>query len=704
MAKTGNASVYGNVISSPIISFNGGLDTRLPENAAPNTFSAATNVSVTTQGLLTFRPGLKAWLPDLVDTVYQIYPAIYNGQIYYFACDDGVVKYIQDGDTAWTVCGGPNSVTTGEGIRYQFIHAEDKLYVANGNDNSRYIDLTTMEMVVFLPVTDPASAPTAAAFGSGLTYSTSPGGSTPYSVNYSINFNGDGAGQTINSPILTGYVSVDRPDWTGSNTYGLTITQPNSIPANATSWNIWISWDVSGGTVTNDDMLLLVGGLPLTTTVFNDDGTIQPNLNAGTAPNDNSTEGFVATYGTEIDGTVFLWGIVGNEYALMIGGTPGNAFDFTPTNGGYMLLINQGTNYFPTNLVSFRNSQGIPSLVMLYSNTQGTSIQTVIEQSTVNYGNYSFVVWGSTDQGRTVPASSSPYGVFAYNNSLYFPTASSVMELTTRPTTLNVLSVDNVAVPVADLIESISVEQLPNIVGAGINDRIYFSCAVNGFSYNNIILVYDITDPNNPRWYPWNITNNWFGIISPSQGSEFLYITQDNHVFKLEQGFVAQDEDSSGIPTPFSYGATGPLTGSNQDHSAFLALVQAMFYLINVVGDIQVTVPYSTSSPSGLVSYKSRTKTINGPEYIVTDDGNWTDYAYQFLPAEVPLLGWGENPVFNSTFDQQVPANYRQPVPVDQVVNEAQWSFVSNGDTVSSATLRSISYEGVAIGVKGDIQ
>jgi hypothetical protein len=50
------SSMYGEVVASPIISFNGGLDTRLPENAAPNTFSEGNNVSVTTQGLLTFRP------------------------------------------------------------------------------------------------------------------------------------------------------------------------------------------------------------------------------------------------------------------------------------------------------------------------------------------------------------------------------------------------------------------------------------------------------------------------------------------------------------------------------------------------------------------------------------------------------------------------------------------------------------------------
>jgi len=695
--------MYGNVISSPIISFNGGLDTRLPENAAPNTFSEGMNVSVTTQGLLTFRPGTKKWLPDAVGTVYQVYPAIYNEQLYYFICDDGLVKYCQDGATEWTDCGGDNSVTTGTGIRYQFMHAEDKLYVANGQDLSRYIDLTTMEMVIFATVADPTNAPTAAAFGSGLTYATSSGGSTPYPIYYSITFNGV-IGQTANSPILSAWVSVDRTNWVGSNTYGLTITRNNTTPANATSWNIWMASGSTTGSIDNDQMLLMASGLDINSTVFNDDGTLQPNLNAGTAPNDNSTEGVVATYGTVIDGTVFLWGIAGNEYALMIGGTPGNAFDFTPTNGGYMLIMNKGTNYFPTNLVSFRNSQGIPSITMLYSNAEGVSKQAVIEQSTVNYGNYSFVVWGATDQGRTVPAGSSPYAVYAYNNSLYFPTNVSVMELTTKPTTLNILTVDNVGVPIANLWATINADQLPNIVGDGINDRMYFSCAVNGFEYNNIILVYDVTDPNNPRWYPWNITQQWFGIISPPDSNVFLYVCQDNHIFKLEQGFVAQDEDSNGIPTPFAFGATGPLTGSNQDHSAYLALVQAVFYMINQIGDIDVTVSYSTSSPSALVKYGSRSKTINGTPYITSSDGNWSDYSYQFLPAEDPVLGWGENPVFNTSDDQQIGENYRQKVPVDQVVNEAQWSFVSDADNISGGTLRSISYEGVSIGPKADIQ
>jgi hypothetical protein len=279
------------------------------------------------------------------------------------------------------------------------------------------------------------------------------------------------------------------------------------------------------------------------------------------------------------------------------------------------------------------------------------------------------------------------------------------MELTTRPTTLNVLSVDNVSVPIEDLWQSINSSQLVNIVGDGINDRMYFSCAVNGFEYNNIILVYDVTDANNPRWYPWNIRQQWFGIISPPDSQVFLYVCQDNHIFKLEYGPVAQDENSLGVPTPFPFSATGPLTGSNQDHSAYLALVQAVFYLVDIIGDIDVTVIFAPSSPSGLIKYHDRVKTVEGPPYVYTSDGGWTDYLYEFLPSEEALLGWGENPVFDTSENQQSPASFRRPVPVNQVVNEAQWSFSSNANNPNSGgTLRSISYEGVSIGVKADVQ
>lgn len=696
-------SMYGNVISpNPAISFNGGLDTRVPENAAPNTFSEGVNVSVTTQGLLTYRAGLTKWLPDTVDTVYQVYPAIYNyNQLYYFICDDGKIKYCQDGDTAWTTCGGTYTVT--RNLRYQFIHAENKLYMANGTDLSMYVDLTTMNVVTFSSITNPTSAPTAATFGTGLTYATSSSGTTPYVVYYSITFNGV-IGETVNSPILTGWVSVPRTDWTGSNTYGLTITRNNATPTGATSWNIYVSTGSSSGSVTNDDMVLMAQGLDINTTEFNDDGTLQPQLSHGTAPNDNSTQGFAAAYGTEIDGRVYLWGISGDEYALRIGGNPGNAFDFTPNNGGYRLVMNEGTNHFPTNLISFRNAQGVPSITMLYSNSRGTSKQAIIEQSTINYGNYSFVVWGATDQGRSVPAGSSPYGAFAYNNSLYFPTATAFMELKTRPTELTVLSVVNTSIPIANLWQTIRSDQLTNIVGCGIDDRMYLSCALNGFTYNNMILVYDVTDENNPRWYPWNITNQWIGLVSPPNNQVFMYVCQDNHIFKLEDKAVAEDEDSNGIPHPFVFGATGPLSGINQDHSAYLALVQAVLYLVNVVGNITVTVTFGVNSPGGQIKYSTRSKTIVGPSRVPSSAGNWTDYYYQFAPANNTLLRWGDTATFDTATTQQPSQNYRPLIPINQGVNESQWSFSSDPNNFCAATLRSVSYEGVDIGVKADVQ
>jgi len=811
-----SSSMYGNVISSDIVSFNGGLDTRGPANAAPNTFTYDRNMVVNNQGLLTYRPGLKRWLPDTVETVYQIYPATYNDTIYYFTADDGRIKYCQEGDTSWTICGsantqaslttaltgtnndlkftaydsktwygtlgnaitiayvnagaskplaitvsgsaisvqlatngssvitstandilaainadattskmvvatlaagntgagvvtaltathlasganGTNQVTTGIGVITTFIMVEDKLYIANGNDKSAYVDLTTMNVVKFTAVTDPANAPTAAAFGSGLTYATSSGSPNIYTVYYSITFNG-AIGNTKNSPILTGYTSIPRTNWAGDNTYGLTITRNNTAPAGATSWNLYVSTSKTGGSIANGDMLLLAGGLDLATTTFPDNRSLQPDLNRGVAPDDNSTECFIATYGNEVNGRIILWGIVGAEDSVRIGGDPGNAMDFTPTNGGYELIMNKGTNFTPTNVIAFRNSQSIPSLTVFFSNTQGISKQAVIERTTVNYGNYSFVVWGSTDQGRYVPACVSPYGAVNLNNDLYFPTVSNVSVLTTRPSSLNLLSVNTISIPISSLYNTILSEQLSKIVGCANDNKIYFSWATNGYSTNSQIGVYDVTDPNNPRWYTMDIASQWIGAISPTNQRAFVYVCKDNHIFRLEDNYVAQDENADGTTTPFPTAANGALTGLNPSHSSYLAIVQVVFYFQQVVGEIDFTVQYTNQQGKT----KTKTKQYNNGSYQQSSVGNWSSPGYMFNQAlPTTAIKWSSTDVIDSSLIPQK-SDVRVAVPINDITNEFTWQVRTNLDN-SAFILRSISYEGVVVGVKGDI-
>jgi hypothetical protein len=86
------------------------------------------------------------------------------------------------------------------------------------------------------------------------------------------------------------------------------------------------------------------------------------------------------------DGNPILYGDVDNLQNIWIGGGGPYAMSFSTARGGYLAQPEQGTNFEPTAVIGFRNGQGIPSLTVLYSNTEGLSKQAVLEQQTVNYG------------------------------------------------------------------------------------------------------------------------------------------------------------------------------------------------------------------------------------------------------------------------------------------------------------------------------
>src|ERR1035437_5090939 len=153
------------IVSSDFVSFDGGLDERGDYNIPPNCISYGRNAMVNTANNVTKRLSRRGWLPDAVAFNSEVSDVYYNGQIYHFIADDGVVKYCQDNDTAWTVCGGANVVTTDPGVITTFLRTNEWLLVMNGIDELRYIDLATFDMVQFTHVADPVAALTAAATG-----------------------------------------------------------------------------------------------------------------------------------------------------------------------------------------------------------------------------------------------------------------------------------------------------------------------------------------------------------------------------------------------------------------------------------------------------------------------------------------------------------------------------------------------------------
>lgn len=681
------------ISSLDITSAAGGLDQRGEANISATSFSVGRNVMVNQQGLATYRYGLKKWLPDTVGTAYQVFPAVWNGVTYYFTADNGKIKYATEGATSWTLCGGDNTIATGTGIITTLNRVLNKIIILNGTDTLGYVDLTTMNVVHYNLVTDPTLAPTATV--TGIT-------GTAHVMYYAIVYSSI-IGKTKTSPILSQAVSTIREQWKTDGTQGITITDPNTRPTGAVSWSIYInSAGQPGGALPPvSDMLPVAMGLDINTTTWFDNGSVTPSTDFGSAPTVNSTQGPKAKYCDIVNGRPFLYGMPDDPYAVMIGGNGQHALDFGEDNGGYRLLLNDGTNYHPMSIVGFRNGQGIPSITVMFDNMEGLSKQSIIEQNTVSLGTFSATVWGATEQNYGAASVSSPYAMVNYRGMLVFPTVDGILKVDTSTRRLNVLSADRVSDPIIKEINSIKVDRMPYVVGTGWGNKIMFSVAARGFTYNNEIIVYDTTRQGAECWYIFDIASQWIGTIAPPGSAGFVYIAQDNHFFRLEEAYVARDDTSTGVTTPFSFDYKTALIGANTAHNAYYAVVNAVFYLADFIGTAGLTVYWRDYQSRQM---KSKSITVTNGTYAKSAVGNWSSPGYQFnIGTPSGVLRWADVDVIN---DQQNAPKSSKPFPIrlnNVITNELQAEVTMNLDG-SALVVRSISFEGQPLGVNPDVR
>jgi hypothetical protein len=644
---------------------------------------------VTSQGLAAVRPVKKRWLPDTVGTVYQVFPVLYNNGIKYFVADAGKIKYITPVGSSWIDCGGDNVVTTIEGSPTTFLRIMDQVYIMNGEDRLGYVDLATNNVVRFTKVNDPTTVPTAALVG-GLT-------GTPHKVYYAIWYSGI-VGKTASTPIVTVGVSKIREQWATDGTQGVTITDPNTRPANARSWNLGLATAPAGGTIQLSDIVPIALGIDIATTSFTDNGKLPQILDSGTAPDTNSTEGPRAKYGREIDGRPFLYGIKDDPYAILIGGNGEYANDFTESNGGYRLVLNEGTNYYPQVVTGFRNGPGAPSTTVLYSNTEGLSKQSIIEPNTVSLGTFSSQVWGSTEQNYGAAGVSSPYAAVNSKGKLVFPTVEGILKLDTEASLQNVLLPQIISDPLVEDIGSIQTELLPQIVGTAWKNQILMSVPARGFDYNNLIAVLDTTNRERDTWYTYEINAQWIGTIAPAGSPGFVYVCEGNHLYRLEQGYVAEDDAPGGLTTPFPVELNTALVGANTAHNSYYAIVQGMFYLKDFIGTAELIVEWRDKNTGKM---KRKKRTIRNGTAQNSTVGGWDSADYDFAPGAAADT-WGD--IAKLTDGQSATKkDVREPVPLQNVItNEIRGRVVLNPDR-SSATIRSISFQGQPLGITPDV-
>ena len=578
------------VTSVDVTNFSGGLYLNGAQNAPLTAFVQGKDIELTSDGYITHRRKLSPFLPDTVGTAYEKAPMLWNGSIYYFTLDNGKVKYAKEGDLVWTDCtGADNSFTTGAGGRPVFVRVLNNVLILNGDNGDKLayasLDTAGFPITKYDLVADPSIAPTAAL--TSLTVG-------DYHIYYAYSYSG-AIGETILSPILDQTINVVRDQWAAMGTPGkIEITRTGSVPVGARYWNLYVALASTAGTIQPSDMLPIALKLDLATDKFVDDGVLDINLGS-VPPLTNSTDGPRVSHGVVEDGNPILYGDRDNPYNIWIGGGGPNAMSFSTSDGGYRAEPEKGTNYYPTTIIGFRTGQGVPALTVLYSNTQGLSKQSVLQQQTVSYGNQSFTVWGVTEQHYGAAGVAAPNSAINYNGKLMFLSTDSFMSMETQPSAVNVLATKPIATPIDSYVRLIRNDAMASVVGAGWNNKYMWLVPNSGFDTPQQILILDTNNKGiegNGAWYTLDIAAQWIGVVSPQDNPAFVYISQGTKTYKLLASTSTFDT-KSGVSVPFGTGATGPLLGMGGNaHNTWQADVQAVFYIMGLIGDVTVGVRY----------------------------------------------------------------------------------------------------------------
>jgi hypothetical protein len=679
------------VVSSDMMSFDLGLDERGDYNIAPNAMSYGRNAMVNSSGNAVKRLSKKKWLPNSVGFNGEISTVYYNNQVYYFIADNGKIRWIQENMTAWQDCGGANVVTTTPGVITTMMRVNNWLLIMNGVDEMRYIDLTTFNMVQFTYVANPISTLTATP--TGLTNTGS------FKVYYAYTYNSNGGGETAISNILSYTVSKSRSTWASNGTEYLTISFNDTPPAGATGRNLYAAIALQGTTPVAGDLAMLQSNIPVGQASFVDNGSIGFSLDFNTAPSSNSTRGLKAKSGSIANNIPVVYGDPENPYDLNFGTITDVGVSFGANNGGQRLPLMKGTNFYPTSVIGFRNNQNIPNLLALFSSTESVSKQQIISQKTLTYGNTTITYWGADDLNAGASSVYSPYGVVLNLSELLFPSSEGITSFKTEANLQNVISPSVVSDAVSKTYKTIKNANFNKIVGAAWNNLVAFAVPSRGYNYNNQIIVRDMTNREKPKWSVWDLAVDWIGSISPYNQASFMYVRQGNQFFKLQESYVAEDENADGTSTPYPVTVEGSLKAFSQGKNSYFAANQAVVYLAEFVGTVDISITYINKKGDP----KTKTKTFTNGSNSRNQVAGWSNPRLLWKSGTNRVIGWSKQlPIGGESAASQKKikrCRIRLPNPV---INEYKVSISSNLQNTSFDVVGS-NLEGINIGIIGDI-
>lgn len=632
-----------------------------------NALKSSKNVTLEQNGVIRPRPSMKLYGPQpkgrILGELFECKTMEGRQATFHLISVqevDGVAKafHALGEDEEWTEIEGKTYNATAP---CHFLMVANKVLVLNGEDTLSYIDPYTWEVTTYEAVSDPTTAPTGTATGLD---------GTTFNIYYAISANST-VGETAVSPTLTLPISTQRDLWSGDMKVSLSWT----AVAGAKSYNVYMGVTSDGqGDV---KLYTIAENLDAAKTTFVDDGSRAQNLMHPTNTY-NSTAGPKATRGTVVNGRVWMVGDKDNPYYIWYGGDTGFELDFSPSNGGGWTTVASGTKEVPVSVKPFRNGTGNNTIVVLTQGSNGSGRRYQIAPQTVNYGNASFVMWSTSEDGGA-EGTDSPDGVVFYNNSLYYPSRNGFRTTGTMPQLQNVLSTKDVSATIRNNIDLLNTGALDKAVGLAWSNKIYWSLPV-GADHNNRVWILDLEHKG--AWIlSWHIDVDWMTLYNDNSGRTHFLMVSGNKIYEHTRTMNTTDEEEA-----FDVEVSSGDIQWQKDGREWARLIQVVFTLLDPVGEIDIQVTAHTEDGDQVF-----TEHLSVPNPNLAE--GWSEARQPFGSTS-----WSQ-----STYDVSEEAARQKFVDVMVEVDEdVQWfsyKISSTGKGVDFAT-NSVVAEYVSIGIK----
>jgi hypothetical protein len=622
-------------------------DTRTPNNA----FRESKNLMLDQDGIPRPRMGQKAYskvfstTPDGSRT-FTRFNTDGTKTIINVTCVGGNIQYSLDDMQTYTTVGSYTS-----GTRTRMIKFNSLIYIYNGVDSLKTMNMTTFVVSAYTGITSPTGL-------SGTLSGSLAAGS--FNNFYKVTATND-VGETLPSSELSKTTNKERAIWTNGTDY---IDLSWTTVSGATRYNIYYT-DSTGREVYLDS----VTGLS-----YRDSGQVPPNPYI-IAPLEDTTTAPKFAFAKISEGKLFACGDPTHPYRVYWTGTGQYAGAFSAFYGGGWIDLDAGGDEIPTSLIHFRTGQGSTALTALTTDAAGIggTWHIVLTNSTI--GEFTVLIpTGIKIVGAA--GSNSPDGVFEARNSVLYPSTKGFYAMGSKPQLLNILATDEISTNIRTSIANITNSASSKIAGISDNGMAYWSVPV-GASDNNETWVLDL---EHGAWIvKWNVGFKFFFQHTDSTGKVHLLgmPVGGTQLQDLSYSFTSDNG------TAFEARLRSGLIHFSDDHKSWWQVDNVTFEYLRPRGSIYMSV-------SGTQQGKSLTELANT---AITDTVSATGWGFDPFGS----ISWGATLGTPSTYSA---ASRKKVVRMkNKLLNNIQYEVYSQ-DANQSWALSRVIIEGVPVKVQ----